>query len=159
MILPQVCISYGSSLTKNIAICQRLNSEYLSKVFQKHLRYIGGKSEMMHVNQNALSNDATAPGYYVESGVSTGRQDDGFDLGLGDGVGGDGVRFDDCRGWWQCWVLHEDPTDGSGVRVARGLTCDADLGDEGREGGQRRWRRVGSNVFGVAGGGGDGEEN
>ncbi|KAK1551729.1 hypothetical protein Q3G72_003480 [Acer saccharum] len=66
--------SYGSSLTKNIAICQRLNSEYLSKVFQKHLRYIGGKSEMMHVNQNALSNDATAPGYYVESGVSTGRQ-------------------------------------------------------------------------------------
>ncbi|KAK1578332.1 hypothetical protein Q3G72_029438 [Acer saccharum] len=63
-----------SSLTKNIAICQRLNSEYLSKVFQKHLRYIGGKSEMMHVNQNALSNDATALGYYVESGVSAGWQ-------------------------------------------------------------------------------------
>ncbi|TXG66830.1 hypothetical protein EZV62_008105 [Acer yangbiense] len=50
-------------------------------------------------------------------------EDDGFDLGLGDSVGGDGAGFDSdrgwCRrwGWWQCWVLHEDPRDGSGKKL------------------------------------------
>ncbi|KAK1559441.1 hypothetical protein Q3G72_014546 [Acer saccharum] len=47
----------------------------------------------------------------------------------------------------------------AGVRVARGLICNTDLGDGSWEEEWRRRKRVGSNVFGVAGGGGDGEKN
>ncbi|KAK1588101.1 hypothetical protein Q3G72_019830 [Acer saccharum] len=32
-------------------------------------------------------------------------EDDGFDLGLGDGVGGDGAGFDGCRGWFRTSIF------------------------------------------------------